>query len=448
MGESTKKGSSSTMPHHLTLIKLAIFFQTASQAGWSRFSSIYMLSQGFTPSQIGRIKSTSQIAKALAQPIWGVMSDITDPLSTIIVSTVLGAVTLAGVREAIDAQSFSKLTTWRIIRSAATAASPALDALVLRLVEKSSEGYGPQRLWGSVAWGLSSLCAGAILDRFGEGAIFGYTYVISGVLLAFFLALRRVIPRSSTKRSDDESPQKKESQSTGLMLRVCGFIRTVISDLSRGTTLTVWAILIHSFGYGVIMVLFNTILMLQLERDFGISRSVQGIFTLVSILSTLPVYHYSSKLRERIGHLGMIQSSIIVATFRLCLTRFACSEAVSDGSRAKWLLLLQLLHGYHFAADWVASVELLDTLASQRLRSSMQFLLNMAYFTAGSGIGNLWFGVLYEQQGGRTTYTRGLWFCLIDFAFISALKAYNTRVMFTRNDALEVGMSEHVSSNP
>ena len=175
------------------------------------------------------------------------------------------------------------------------------------------------------------------------------------------------------------------------------------------------------------MVLFDSILMLQLERDFGISRSVQGVFTVVSILSTLPVYHYSNELKERIGHIGMIQMSIIISAIRLCLTKVACSEIISDNSRANWLLLLQLLHGFHFAANWTASVELLDTLASRQLQSLMQFILNMAYFTAGNGVGNLWLSFVYEQHGGQAAYSRGLWLCILDFLFIWTLKRYNKR---------------------
>jgi len=391
-----------------------------------------MLSHGFTPSQIGKIKSTSQIAKVIAQPLWGVLSDATDPLSALIVSTFLGAVTLTGVRKAIDSQSLSELMTWRIIRSSMTAAAPALDALVLRLVEGENEGYGKQRLWGSIAWGLSSLCAGTILDTFDDGAIFMYTYVTSALLLVFFLALRKLLPR--TRNRDVDRQQKKEPQSIKGMARTCG---SAICHLSGGINyLPVWIILIHSFVYGVIMVLFDSILMLQLERDFGLTRSIQGAFTLVSIASSLPVYHYSRFLRERIGHLGMIGSSIIVSAFRLCLTKIACSEVA--GSRVHWLLLLQLLHGYAFAANWVASVELLDTLASRRNRSLYQFLLNMAYFTAGSGAGNVWFGIVYEQHGGQATYNRGLWLCSVDFIFIWALKMYDKRATFDGKETSEL----------
>ena len=192
------------------------------------------------------------------------------------------------------------------------------------------------------------------------------------------------------------------------MCRLHGFARDAISDLARETTLLVWATLIHSSEYGVMMIVFNTSLMLQLERDFAVLRSLQGILTLVSVLGSLSVFHYSGKLRGGIGHLGMIQSAIIAAALRGGLTKLVCSGAVADGSRATWLLVLQLLHGYHFAADWVASTELVDALTSRRLRSTMQFLLHIVYFTVGVGVGNLWFGVAHEQQRGQATYSRGL----------------------------------------
>jgi len=427
LGESPTKRSTRP-PHtinHLKLTKLAVFLHTISIAGWNRFLSPILLSSGFTPIQIGKIKLASQIAKIISQPIWGVLSDVYDPLGVITISTFLGAITLTRVRIAIDAKNFTQLTTWRIVRSASTAASPALDALVLRLVENTSEGYGRQRLWGSVAWGLSSLCAGTIIDQFGEGSIFTYTYLTSGLLLVFFVILGRIIPR---KGRVGQSPQKKETQYSSDGVRRRSRMCTTIREASNTPlTIQIYIILMHSFIYGIIMVLFDSILMLQLERDFGISRSVQGVFTVVSILSTLPVYHYSNELKERIGHIGMIQMSIIISAIRLCLTKVACSEIISDNSRANWLLLLQLLHGFHFAANWTASVELLDTLASRQLQSLMQFILNMAYFTAGNGVGNLWLSFVYEQHGGQAAYSRGLWLCILDFLFIWTLKRYNKR---------------------
>ena len=427
LGESSTKRSTRPHTNHLKLTKLAVFLHTASIAGWNRFVSPILLSSGFTPIQIGKIKLASQVAKIISQPIWGVLSDVYDPLNVITISTFLGAITLTRVRIAIDARNFTQLTTWRIVRSASTAASPALDALVLRLVENTSEGYGRQRLWGSVAWGLSSLFAGTIIDRFGEGSIFTYTYLTSGLLLVFFVMLGRILPR---KGRVGQSPQKKETQdsSDGIRRRRRSRMCTTIKEASKSpNSIPIGIILMHSFIYGIIMILFDSILMLQLERDFGISRSVQGVFTAVSILSTLPVYHYSNEFKDRIGHVGMIQTSIIISVIRLCLTKVACSEIISDGSRANWLLLLQLFHGFHFAANWTASVELLDTLASRQLRSLMQFILNLAYFSAGNGVGNLWLSFVYEQQGGQAAYSRGLWLCSVDFLLILTLKRYNKR---------------------
>lgn len=44
-------------------------------------------------------------------------------------------------------------------------------------------------MWGSLIWGLLSLCVGALLDRCSEDAIFIYTYATTGLLLIFSLAL-------------------------------------------------------------------------------------------------------------------------------------------------------------------------------------------------------------------------------------------------------------------
>jgi len=36
---------------------------------------------------------------------------------------------------------------------------------VVYVVPKTKEGFGKQRLWGSIAWGSMSLFAGVLIDR-------------------------------------------------------------------------------------------------------------------------------------------------------------------------------------------------------------------------------------------------------------------------------------------
>ena len=60
------------------------------------------------------------------------------------------------------------------------------DALVLSLLAGRAP-YGRSRAFGSVAWGVAALALGALVDRFGYGAIFVVSCVAPRVLPFLFI---------------------------------------------------------------------------------------------------------------------------------------------------------------------------------------------------------------------------------------------------------------------
>ena len=62
-----------------------------------------------------------------------------------------------------------------MVRSGANGTGTLVDILTLRVVGSgagtSSSSYGSQRLWTAVAWGVGSLLAGHLIDRWGFDAI-------------------------------------------------------------------------------------------------------------------------------------------------------------------------------------------------------------------------------------------------------------------------------------
>ena len=71
-------------------------------------------------------------------------------------------------------------TFWCIVN----AGSQLIDALVAHMSHKTKEGFGKQRLWGSLAWGSMSLLAGALIDKFGLDVLFAYTLVARSIMMS------------------------------------------------------------------------------------------------------------------------------------------------------------------------------------------------------------------------------------------------------------------------
>ena len=81
-----------------------------------------------------------------------------------------------------------RVAVLRVARSAASAASPVADAMVLTMARDGGEAWGRQRFWGSASWGLGSVVVGAIIDKAGlEIGLFGCSHFLSFLLLIFLL---------------------------------------------------------------------------------------------------------------------------------------------------------------------------------------------------------------------------------------------------------------------
>ena len=61
---------------HLKLAKLLSFTHGLSQVAWSQFSTLWLMSVGFSPSQTGVLKTVSMVGKAFAQPLWAAVADL------------------------------------------------------------------------------------------------------------------------------------------------------------------------------------------------------------------------------------------------------------------------------------------------------------------------------------------------------------------------------------
>jgi len=402
--------------------KLLSFAYSASGVSWNRFCNLWLLKCGFTPREVGLMKSMSLAGKFCAQPLWAGSADVGAPAGVLALSVVASVATLEGLRRGTRAGFLMRHTTGehqplegvallRVLRSAASAASPVADAMVLALAREGGEAWGRQRFWGSASWGLGSLAVGALIDRVGlEAGLFGSSYAVSLALL--FLLAWRILPRwprdddaaAADAAGDSEAPpppatvppspghsKKRAPRNLGAV------VSHGVVALRRSAALRL--ALANAALYGTLVVVVDSILYMQLENELEVSRTTNGLATTVATFATFPWFWHSSHLIRRFGHWRVLLWSQAVLPFRLLL------HAGVDASNVRWLLpLAQLLNGPMFAAWLSAAVELVDRLAPAELRASSQSLLTMAYFTLGGCVGNLVWSAAFDAWGGRATY--------------------------------------------
>jgi hypothetical protein len=258
--------------------------------------------------------------------------------------------------------------------------------------------------------------AGVLIDMFGMQAIFWYSHFFNAACLFMILAF---VPSSLFHKKAQESaapgsahdspevdvedpkqpisnPQNRHGQSLSVQLRkFLGDGRQFLrSPLCR-------VVLIDALFYGLVMTVPDTYLFICLEKDYKASKTVNGLFTLLSTLSCLPLFWYSDRLISRFGHHRVMYIAKCTCVARLA----ACALLPPAWPVSLWLLgVSQLAHGPNFALFWAAAVDLLHRAAPPGLAASSLAALNLAYFTAAGAVAGVVWGPVYDALGGWAVF--------------------------------------------
>ncbi|KAJ1453499.1 major facilitator superfamily domain-containing protein [Pelagophyceae sp. CCMP2097] len=465
LAPAPSKSSHGAAPQGLSTshAKMLSFLYSASGVAWNRFCNLYLLNCGFKPREIGAMKSLSLFGKLFAQPMWAAFADTGSPPYVLAFSVVCSTIALEilrlGTRQGFYGGAtvhWSTVAALRCFRSMTSAASPVADAMVLALARSGGEAWGRQRFWGSASWGAGSLLVGILIDAVGlEWGLFGSSYLIS-VGLASFLVFKMAPkwatvggasrgeapgpPQDDGEAGDDEPLLKDEASAKkhhrteahasppaaateapaeassddveGQLTPDNGAAakkrapKSVSAVIARGAlalrrSAALRLALANAAVFGAAVVTVDAILYMQLE-ELGVSRSLNGLATAVSTLSTFPVFWSSAKLVQHYGHWRLLLIAQCILPVRLLLHACMTAENVH-----RVLLPIQLLHGPMFAGWLSAAVELVDRLAPAELRASTQSLLTMSYFTLGGAVGHLCWSAAYDMFGARLTYVYG-----------------------------------------
>ena len=78
--------------------KLLSFSYSASGVSWNRFCNVWLLKSGFSPREVGLMKSLSLVGKFVAQPVWAGTADAGSPPAVLAASVAASVLTLEGLR--------------------------------------------------------------------------------------------------------------------------------------------------------------------------------------------------------------------------------------------------------------------------------------------------------------------------------------------------------------
>lgn len=428
------------MRRHLLIAKLLFFCGSMGTVGWTRFQSIFYLHNGLNAAQIGTLKSVGLILKFVGEPLWCIIADMTDQKAIFSLCILMQVFTMEILRWV--SLNFETIMTVKILRTTTAPSSTFTTTASFALTKGSSEGYGQQRMFGSLAWGGGALIVGYLIDIYGMESIFWYTYFfhICSFALVFFGIPSHIFRKEpkdkhspnpadpdckdaleaelDNSKEEDENVTSKDSllfsadTKSNMMASYANTSQHLATCVDACTkyfaefqsflkNIPCRIILMNALLYGLSMNVVDNYLFLSLENDFHTTRTFNGLCTTISTLSCLPLFWYSDALIKKFGHHKMILIPQYVLFVRVLI------YAVLGPS---WyfsvyaIACVQLIHGFNFALFWASSVDAIKMLAPPGLRASSMATLNIMFFTLAGVFGNISWGIIYDLYGISYVY--------------------------------------------
>ena len=345
--------------------------------------------------QIGVLLMIPSISSFIFAPLWSLLCDRLDVRSEVMFFALIMSEILTFSMYFFDA--FTSMSLVVLIGSVVKAPlTSLLDSLVIDSLEDKTL-YGSMRLWGAVAFAITSFIGGTIIAFFESDEIRNlrpFLYVFS--LHALFGLLTGVIILSITLRTRRD---KADSRKTDLeLVTVCTektektneiFVdadahinKTAFNtgqwvheedEVKESVGLSVWRVLTRdpSVAMFLLIVFFSGLgsgvidafLFLRLKQ-LGGSGVVMGVSRAITCIAEVPCFQMAGMLQKRLGTWRLLAVTQLAFVIRFTYYSFLTEP---------WAVLpSEVLHGFTFAVMWSTACTYADEIAPSHVHSTIQ----------------------------------------------------------------------------
>jgi len=345
----------------------AIFVGTGAS---SPYLPVWFADHGLSGSRIGLILSLPMLARAFTAPLLAVWADSFRLRRTALMLMAL-AVTAAYALMALPGGFAWWTVVWFAASSMYSTLSPLADVIVLARARRDGFNYGWPRGIGSAAFIVGNIGMGALLTRGSPDLVL--VWMVAAVA-STSLAARFLLP---------PDPVNDEGHAAGLSDRLAG-LSALLRDPAFMTA-AVSAGLIqsaHAFYYS-----FSTLVW----KQQGIAEDLTGVLWAVGVAAEIGFMWFLEPWRRRVGPRNLLMLGGVAAVLRWSALAF---------SPPLWLLFpLQALHALSYAATFLASLLLVESLSTPRTASSAQALNSALSGGVLSGLATMASGPLFDRFG-------------------------------------------------
>lgn len=344
--------------------RLAVFYAAlfAALGVQLPFLPVWFAAKGLDAETIGLALAVPMLVRVFAIPMATRAADRRDALRAALV--IAGLLAVAGYGAL--GLSEGPLTIMAVYACAAAAYGAMMllaDAYALRGLAERGRAYGPVRLWGSAAFVLASLAAGALLDAITPGQLIWVVFAAMVVAAAAACTLRPLGPY------DHAAAQVLPGSR---LLRAPAFIAVVVAaSLIQAS---------HAVYYG-----FAT---LAWQAD-GLDGRLIGALWALGVLAEIALFALSARLP------AMAPTVLLLLGAAGAAVRWA---AMAFAPPAAALPVLQCLHALSFAATHLGALGFIARTVPVQRGATAQGYLAIALGLAMAG-GLALSGVLYGRYG-------------------------------------------------
>lgn len=364
------------------------------------FLALYLASIGLSGSQVGLLLATIPLAGFLAQPLWGLMSDI--------YGLRRGALVFACFGVALTTVLFGMTTDFRLLFGLTLIMAvmkgpigPLGTALALEHLENDGNqvGFGSFRLWGSIGFAIAAFGIGALVV---EGSVWRIIPLFA--LVMFLLGL---IALTLPDARIHEAVSWR--QGVTLLRREHRLARFLVSCLLIGATL------------GIV----NSYLAVYLT-DIDAPGWVIGAALALAALLEVPLMAQAPALLRRWGMRLVLVGGVAVLPLRWLLYSIITEPLL--------VIPTQVLHSIAMMALLVVGVLYVDRQLARPWRATGQALYAAALHGIGPSLGLFVGGVIYERSGVAPMWLASAFVALIGVLILD----WAVRMPVTREARSEV----------
>ncbi len=367
-----------------TKYKIYFFFQYLVMGVIGPYLAVFLYEKGYSGAQIGLLLGAMPITILIFQPLWSYLSDVFNTRKRLLFFGSIGAGMAAlGLGYA---PSFWLAFVCAVLLAAMQAPlMPISNALVLDYLEETQkpDDYSLIRLWGSLAFAVSSMLIGGLfIDQL-------LTYFVWLVAVLYFLQAGLSLTLSEWGLEYSHSDFK----SLDFLTKNPSFAVFLLGSVFLGATINV--------------VLNYQTLFLQF---LGASSWMVGSTIALQALIEIPMMAAIPFLLKRFSMRRMIFIGAMVLPIRWLSYIFI--------KNPNWVLPTQILHSVAVVGFMVIGVSFIDKHISPKWRATGQGLYNAAMSGIGAALGAGLAGVIFDRFDIRAVWLLNLIFGLIGLGLL------------------------------